>query len=138
MAGAFTGVMTNSAFAQVATATPTSAPASLLAEAAASGDCTDGVGINSSAQFWRCTGTSPSSPWVASSCNPGEYNAITYYNLYGAINACGTRVWIHEYTYPTDTTSGWSWCYGPGVSEDLGPTYAHPENIMVSDNSAAC
>ena len=88
--------------------------AAAYAASASSGYCSNFNGYSGAADFWRCTGTAASSQWVGSSCNPGEYNSGTYYNIYGAINLCGTRVWLHEYTYPTDTESGWSECVSSG------------------------
>src|ERR1700753_201441 len=43
--------------------------------------CANGVGYSGGHSFWRCTGTSNNSRWVGSSCNPGQYNAGTEYNV---------------------------------------------------------
>ena len=80
-----------------------------LAEPASAGnDCYDANGYNGAVGFWRCTGTSVSSPMVWSTCNQGNYNAGTYYNVYWWLNQCNTRVWLHEYTYPYDVNNGWA------------------------------
>ena len=102
-----------------------------------SGPCTDGNGFTNSTSFWRCTGSDPTSRWVASSCAQGQYNAGTFYNVYGAINNCSTRVWLHEFTYPQYVNNGWSICIAP----HFNPVFAageFPENIMVSGNNASC
>jgi hypothetical protein len=104
------------------------------------GACTDGVGFNNFTYFYRCTGDLSSSQWVASPCGIGEYNAITYYNVYGEINNCSTRVWVHQYYYPKFTDNGgtgFAYCFGPGTFEVWGTNLA-PENIQVSANSAGC
>jgi hypothetical protein len=89
--------------------------------------------------FYRCTGSSETAAFVGSSCAEGEYNAGSYYNVWAWVNNCSTRVWLHEYTYPTDTTSGWAICIPGGY---LGywspPANPEPENIMVSANTAYC
>lgn len=106
-------------------------------QAAASGPCTDGNGYTGATLFWRCTGGSATSRFVGSSCNQGEYNAGTNYNVWGAINLCGTRVWLHQFKYPKDQTSGWSICIAPLTATvfSVGET---PQNIMVSANTASC
>ena len=107
MAVAFTGAMTASASAQTRAV-------KLPAAIAASGPCGDGNGYNGANRFWRCTGSSVTSDWVAStSCDEGEYNAITYYNAWGAINNCSTRVWLHQYMRIRKIRSsdpGWAMC----------------------------
>lgn len=101
------------------------------------GPCTDGYGYNGATEFWRCTGSAANARWVGNTCAQGEYNAGTYYNVYGIINNCGTRVWLHEYTYPQDVNNGWAYCSTPYSATALsGPIF--PENIMVSANSATC
>jgi len=129
MAAAFTATMTISASAQTVTA---SAPAEGIP------DCNDGIGMTTATLFWRCTGTARTSPWVGSSCSPGEYNAGSAYNVYIASNYCNTRVWLHEYTYPEDANSGWGLCISPGGEGPPASTYQHPENIQVTTNSAQC
>jgi hypothetical protein len=92
-------------------------------------------------EFYRCTGSSETATFVGSSCAEGEYNAGkgSYYNFWAFVNNCSTRVWLHEYPYPTDTTSGWSICT-PGGYEGYAnpPANPEPENIMVSANTAYC
>ncbi len=62
-----------------APASAQTAAVKLPAAVAASGPCGDGNGYNGANRFWRCTGSSATSQWVAStSCDQGEYNAITY------------------------------------------------------------
>ena len=131
---ALTGVTTAPASAQTTTA-------KLPAAVAASGPCGDGNGYNGANRFWRCTGSSVTSDWVAStSCNQGEYNATSYYNAYGAINNCSTRVWFHQDYYPEDQTSGWAICIPPAsaVSWIFGGVNEEPRNFMISANSAFC
>jgi hypothetical protein len=105
---------------------------------AQSGPCTDGNGFSKNiTAMWRCTGSSPASRWVGSSCSQGEYNAGTFYNVYGAINECSTRVWLHEFYYPQDVNNGWAACLQPGYAQPFSsPLF--PENIMVSANPAPC
>jgi hypothetical protein len=155
---AFAAAMTAPASAQTLASAPAAAYASTgqarlpapgtttfarpAATAASVIPCDDGVDYSPTQNFWRCTGTSVTSRWVASSCAEGEYNAATEYNVYGIINNCPSRVWIHEYMYPKDTTSGWAECVGPiGYADSSGVVnseYVHPENIMVSANTADC
>ncbi|NUP49664.1 MAG: hypothetical protein HOW97_20490 [Catenulispora sp.] len=123
------------------TATPTTAVVATSAAAYAASatvPCIDMNGYSTATQFWRCTGPDATSRWVGSSCNVGQYNAGTYYNVYGAINPCGKRVWLHQYTYPNDVNNGWAVC----VNDD-GAWYVYtpaifPENIQVSTNTASC
>jgi hypothetical protein len=145
IAVAFTGAMAASASAQTtavkqATAVKQTTAVKLPAAVAASGPCGDGNGYNGANRFWRCTGSSVTSDWVAStSCNQGEYNAMTYYNAWGAINNCSTRVWFHEYMNPKDTTSGWSICIPPASAVSwIFPVNEKPQNFMISANSAFC
>jgi hypothetical protein len=129
--------------ANAATAPTTAVIATSAAAYAASATvaCLDLNGYNNTNEFWRCTGPDETSQWVGSSCNVDEYNAGSSYNVYGAINMCGKRVWLHEYTYPADTSPtnpGWAVC----VNDD-GAWYQYtggifPKNIMVSANTAAC
>lgn len=116
--------------------------ASYAASASASGPCTDGDGFSDGVtDFWRCTGSAANSRWVGSTCNEGEYNAGSYYNVYGAINECGDRVWLHEYTYPDDTNPsnpGWAVCVSPDGGGLVAPDGIFPENIVVSANPANC
>jgi hypothetical protein len=85
--------------------------------------------------FWRCTGTS----WVAIGCSPSENNAGSAYNVLSEGNDCIYRVWLHQYTYPKDETSGWTACIAPGAYYATIPTkYQHPGNIMISGNTAFC
>lgn len=117
--------------------------AMLTKAAAASSDCADGIGLSSATrEFWRCTGTSATSTYVGSSCTPNEYNAKTEYNMYAAINDCLTRVWVHQYMYPKDTTAGWTICFGPPGNassiQTLKTADVHPQNIMVSNNPLSC
>jgi hypothetical protein len=105
--------------------------------------CTDDIGYTGAQEFWRCTGTSATSTWVGSTCAEGEYNAGSQYNVYDVYNLCNTRVWLHKYTYPKDVTApdDWSVCVPPANGNTypvLSPDYVHPENIMVSANTAAC
>lgn len=105
----------------------------------ATGPCSDSNGFTASTSFWRCTGPNPSSRWVASSCAQGQYNAGTSYNVYGAVNFCGTRVWLHEFTYPQDVNNGWSICFAPNSNaEAVLSIPVFPENIMVSNNPTSC
>lgn len=153
MAAAFAAAMTAPASAQTTTSAPVTITApfagaaltsavTLHTAAASSQDCANGVGYTGLEGFWRCTGTSATSPWVGSSCAPGEYNAGSYYNVYLAVNFCAYRVWLHEYKYPADVNNGWAVCVSPyldsGYELSLNAGYQHPENIMVSNNTAAC
>lgn len=148
MAVAFTGGVTAPALAQSAYTPTQSAPAvaaavKLPAAVAASGPCGDGNGYNGANRFWRCTGSSLTSYWVAStSCDVNEYNAITYYNAWGAINNCSTRVWLHQYMYPEDTSTsnpGWAICIPPESAVAwIFPVNEEPQNFMISANSADC
>jgi hypothetical protein len=106
-------------------------------------DCSDYDGYNAQDGFWRCTGTSPSSPWVWSSCTPGNYDAISSYNVYIFTNLCNTRVWMHQYTSKNDVNNGWAKCTGPYEfgNDNNGLSAAnevHPENIQVTTNTADC
>jgi hypothetical protein len=158
MAAAFTAAMTNSALAQPAHTTPTaqilkisalpkSAQPSTFKQAltleqaqrtaaAATIPCGDDA-LPTGFEFWRCTGSSATATFVGSSCNLGEYNAGSHYNVWAFVNNCNGRVWLHQYTYPTDTTSGWSICTGPAHA-GFFPGNPEPENIMVSANTASC
>jgi hypothetical protein len=154
MAVAFASAMTAPALAQSAhTPTrsaqtwikwaPTTTPEQAFKElAAASGPCSDLNGYNAATLFWRCTGSSPTSQLVGSSCNQGEYNAGTNYTVWGAINICSTRVWLHQDYFPADETSGWSICIPPNFADPITqwefPVGESPRNIMVSANSANC
>lgn len=152
VAVALTGGVTAPAFAQsastqsqtqVQTAPVTATAVKLPAAIAASGPCGDGNGYNGATRFWRCTGSSVTSDWVASTtCNQGEYNADTgsYYNAYGAINNCSGRVWFHEFMYPKDQTAGWAICIPPAsaVSWIFGGVNEKPQNFMISANTAFC
>src|ERR1700722_5142020 len=94
LGAAFTAAMTAPASARPV---PTSArTAATETRTASSNDCSDGNGIGQAGQFYRCTGTSPASQLVGSSCNAGNYNAGTQYNVYIAFNTCDTRVWLHQ------------------------------------------
>ena len=115
----------------------------LQAQAAASNDCGDDTGLNlAEREFWRCTGTSLTSPWVGSTCTPGEYNAGTNYNVFWAINNCADRVWLHELTYPDFTEyGGFAYCVNPGPEAVWIPAAGDsdfPENIQVTDNDSPC
>jgi hypothetical protein len=145
VAVAFTGSVTAPALAQSAHTPTQSAPAApaavkLPAAVAAPGPCGDGNGYNGANRFWRCTGSSVTSDWVASTtCAEGEYNAITSYNVWGAINNCTTRVWLHQFMNPKDTTSGWAICIPPASAVSwIFPVNEAPQNFMISANSAAC
>jgi hypothetical protein len=129
MGAAFTAAMTAPASAR---SEPTSA------RSASTEDCSDGNGIGSAGLFYRCTGTSPASEWVGSSCSEGNYNAGTEYNVYIAFNTCDTRVWLHQYPYPEDENSGWTFCATIGVSDQVPAEYQHPKNIFVSSNYSQC
>jgi hypothetical protein len=134
MGAALTAAMTAPASAR-SVLTPAQAAAR---PASTNQDCYDGNGIGQAGQFYRCTGTSPSSQWVGSSCAAGNYNAGTQFNVYIAFNTCDTRVWLHEYPYPEWESSGWTVCATIGVSDDIDPQYQHPENIYVSTNYSQC
>jgi hypothetical protein len=85
--------------------------------------------------FWRCTGTS----WQAIGCSPAEGNAGSAFNVLFAANDCIYRVWLHQYTYPKDETSGWSACIAPETWYSTIPAkYEHPANIQISSNTAFC
>ena len=124
-----------------ATTTPTTAVVATSAAAYTASDsvpCLDMNGYDNTPSFWRCTGPDESSRWVGSSCSAGEYNAGTYYNVYGAINQCGRRVWLHEYTYPADVNNGWAVCVNDDGNWYVYPGGVFPENIMVSTNPDPC
>ncbi len=90
-------------------------------------------------EFWRCTGSSETAKFVGSSCTEGEYNAGSYFNVWAWVNNCYTRVWLHEYKYPKDVTSGWAICIPGGYLGYWSPSAnPEPENIMVSANAAYC
>jgi hypothetical protein len=152
MAAAFAAAMTAPASAQTTTSAAVLAPATaagaatvvkLAAPDQGTYDCSDGDGFTGAPEFWRCTGTNPTSPWVGSSCTPNEYNAGSSYNVYAVDNYCSTRVWLHQYTYPTDENSnGWAFCvppYGfPDAQETISSPDQNPKNIMVSNNVSDC
>jgi hypothetical protein len=130
MAAAFSATTTASASAQ------TGAPAQTGASPQTQ-YCNDPMNFPT-ISFWRCTGATEGSPWVGSSCNVNNYNAGTSYNVYAWDNACGDRVWLHQYTYPKDVDKGWSYCISPG-SIGVTPTqYRNPQNIEVVSNTAKC
>jgi hypothetical protein len=156
MAAALTAAMAAPALAQ--SAHPTSSAqtsarsarvSALLQEyrhssAAATEPCGDGVGISSSTEFWRCTGSSETSTFVGSPCTQGSYNAGSYYNVWGAINECPTRVWLHENEIPPSgaTPAGWSVCIAPAADYPYNaPIFTanlKPENIQVVANDSSC
>lgn len=153
MVAAFAGMIAPASAQTTASAAPAavSAPAAAadaaatfkLAEPASAGnDCYDANGYNGAVGFWRCTGTSVSSLMVWSTCNQGNYNAGSYYNVYWWLNQCNTRVWLHQYTYSYDVNHGWAVCATPSVnggsSGVVPPADVHPENIQVTANTAAC
>ncbi len=145
MAAAFTAAMTTPALAQSAHTLTQSAQISTQSARPLPHNqvprayyaCSDMSGYTGTTMFWRCTGGYPTSKWVGSSCTPGEYNAGTNYTIWGAINHCGTRVWLHQLKYPEDQTSGWAMCI-PRVSSWNFGVGLSPQNIMVSTNSAGC
>jgi hypothetical protein len=137
-----TAVSMTAAFTAAVTSSASAAPAALAKPAGVGSDCYDANGYNGAVGFWRCTGTSPSSPLVWSTCNQGEYNAGSSYNVYWWLSQCNTRVWLHEYKYPTDVTSGWAVCATPGGSAGSSGVMPsgdeHPQNIQVTANTSAC
>jgi hypothetical protein len=133
-----TAICMGAAFTAATTAPASARSVQTSTQSAATGDCSDGNGIGSSGLFYRCTGTSPSSEWVGSSCGEGNYNAGSEYNVYIAFNTCDTRVWLHQFPYPKDENSGWSFCATIGISDQMPSEYQHPENIFVSANSSQC
>lgn len=135
-------VGTTTAHASSATGATAQSPQSAAAEQvyrqqAAAGPCTDGNGFSGATQFWRCTGSSASSRFVGSSCNQGQYNAGTNYNVWGAINLCPTRVWLHQLKFPAYQSGGYAICVGPGFAGQFS-VGEFPQNIMVSSNRANC
>jgi hypothetical protein len=159
MAAAVTGVMAAPALAQSAHTTPSAQMSKISAltrsaqtpafkqayktlkqeqKPATTIPCGDDA-VPTGEDFWRCTGSSETAEFVGSSCAEGEYNAGSYYNVWAWVNNCPARVWLHQYTYPKDGTSGWSVCIAP---DSLGywspPANPEPENIMVSANTASC
>jgi hypothetical protein len=149
MAAAFTVAMTAPALAQSAHTTPsvqtlTQMATAPQAQTATPVPCADQDGLSGSAEFWRCTGSSATSKWVGSSCNVNEYNAGDNgtYNVYLAINDCGTRVWLHGLDYPEFTKDGgFADCINPHSSfapngGDGVPEF--PKNIQVTSNTSDC
>jgi hypothetical protein len=55
-----------------------------------------------------------------------------------ALNQCGVRVWLHQYTYPQYKTSGWAYCVNPGGPYSIPATRSKPQNIQISSNSNPC
>jgi hypothetical protein len=58
-------------------------------------------------------------------------------NVWGAINLCATRVWLHQFKFPADQTGGYAICVGPGFASQFA-VGEFPKNIMVSANRAGC
>jgi hypothetical protein len=54
--------------------------------------------------------------------------------IYAITNACGTRVWVHQYANNT----GWSFCISPYVFGRVNAGYRNPGNIQVSSNPRDC
>lgn len=96
-----------------------------------------------SSGFMRCTSPSVDGTWASVGCTANRnYNILTGtppFNVYAAANACGFRVWLHQYGYPRDTDQGWSYCIPPHGFVNSVPSFAvNPDNIFVSDNPAPC
>jgi hypothetical protein len=137
--GMFASVLMAVAFGASSAAAPASAASLATASASAAPLATAASACDTFGDpypaFWRCTGTS----WVAIGCSPSENNAGSAFNVLSEGNDCIYRVWLHQYTYPKDETSGWTACIAPGTYYATIPTkYQHPENIMISNNTAFC
>jgi hypothetical protein len=148
--GMFASVLMAVAFGASSAAAPASAAAQATARASAAAQATASASAAPLATaaasacdtfsdpfpaFWRCNGTS----WVPIGCSPSENNAGSVFNILSEGNDCVYRVWLHQYTYPKDETSGWTACIAPGTYYNVIPTeYQHPENIMISGNTAFC
>ena len=128
----------------IATPAATTTPAATRTTTAAAAAPTPSVSICSAfpsagTSFWRCNGTA----WLPISCAVGEYNGTDGpYNVLKASSQCSDRVWLHQYAYPQDVKSGWTYCISPkpaGAVVQIVPTkYAHPLNIQVSSNPNNC
>jgi hypothetical protein len=145
MAAAFTMAVTAPALAQSARTTPSVQTSAKLAPTATAAQttpvpCADEDGLSNNIEFWRCTGTSATSKWVGSTCDVGEYNAATTYNVYLAINDCSTRVWLHGLDYPLfETAGGFAYCISPHSTwVPAAGDSNFPENIQVSENTSSC
>ena len=133
-----------SAVAAAPVASASTAPYAIsagTARADASGPCLKALPPNGA--WYRCTTTSYSGGWVRALCNPGQnYNATNGpFNVYAALNACGYRVWLHQYT--DWQNHGWSLCTSPetnGVANyyQVSSGYEHPMNIYISSTQSAC
>ena len=95
-------------------------------------------------EFNRCTSTSPNGAWRSLGCWLGTSGGVNYdatagpYNVIAAINACDTRVWLHQYIGWV-VRGGWSYCIRPGAFDvGIPGSFQHPMNIYVSSNLAPC
>jgi hypothetical protein len=151
MAAAFAAAMTAPASARTTASAPAavSAPATAADAAAAikpyaavAGNqaCSDDNGDTGAPAFWRCTGPNATSAYAGSGCGLATYelNATGHWNVYGYINGCEGRVWLHQYTYPTDEKSGWSVCLNGYSSGFEYSPYNAPENIEITTNDTNC
>jgi hypothetical protein len=137
--GMFASVLMAVAFGASSAAAPASAAPLATASASAAPLATAASACDTFSDpypaFWRCTGTS----WQAIGCSPSEGNAGSAFNVLYAANDCIYRVWLHQYTYPKDETSGWSACIAPETWYSTIPAkYEHPGNIQISSNTAFC
>jgi hypothetical protein len=67
---------------------------------------------------------------------PGTHGIQTgqLLGMTGVTNGCNTRAWFHEFS----NGSGWSYCVSPR-SAVLVPAWAEfPQQVLVSQNTAAC
>ena len=67
----------------------------------------------------------------------GQFNSPNV-PLAETINGCGARVWLHQYTYPQYTTTGWAYCVSPGATADIPADYQAAQNLQITANSSAC
>ena len=71
-------------------------------------------------------------------CNRGANYNFPAIPITSALNECGVRVWLHQYTYPQYLTSGWAYCVNPGGPHGIPADRSNPRNIQISSNTNPC
>lgn len=71
------------------------------------------------------------------SCAPNQNIGVSLvWPLTGVWNACGTRIWVHEYA--DWWNRGWAICVSPGTVQPLIGFYQYSVNVYVSSNPLPC
>ena len=74
------------------------------------------------------------------SCTPvRSFDPLVAYvgPMTGIWNACGDRIWVHEYA-DWGNNNGWAICVSPGHVQPLIGYYAYSTEVYVSNNPAPC